>query len=130
MQGWLESFRGQDRKLASGLPVGKDFPGIFFFFFDIKKVPQGKESLILDGVELVSFFTGRVGPVPPPCCLMKSGVLWMSTMGKESLLYEECVCNKLKVEIYKLLRSQLICSRIPLTAGCVGTSIYEPGGKV
>ncbi|KAI3867278.1 hypothetical protein MKW98_001712 [Papaver atlanticum] len=61
----------------------------------------------------------EVGPVPPPPCLSKAELPWMRTMGKENLSSEECVLrkvrgvlNKLTVEKYKLLRSQLIHSGI------------------
>ncbi|KAI3933067.1 hypothetical protein MKW92_005224 [Papaver armeniacum] len=61
----------------------------------------------------------EVGPVPQPPCLRKAEVPWMSPLGKENLSYEECVLrkvrgilNKLTVEKYKLLRSQLIRSGI------------------
>ncbi|KAI3930248.1 hypothetical protein MKW92_035767 [Papaver armeniacum] len=57
--------------------------------------------------------------VPTPPCLSKAEHPWMPTMGKESMSYEECVLrkvrgilNKLTVEKYKLLRSQLIRSGI------------------
>ncbi|KAI3877615.1 hypothetical protein MKX03_033978 [Papaver bracteatum] len=66
-----------------------------------------------------SISTVGVGPVPPPPCLRKAEVPWVSTLGKENLSYEECVLrkvrgilNKLTVEKYKLLRSQLIRSGI------------------
>ncbi|KAI3977710.1 hypothetical protein MKX01_009595 [Papaver californicum] len=84
--------------------------------------------------ENTSISTEGVGPVPPPPCLSKAELPWMSTVRKENLSYDECVLrkvkgilNKLTVEKYKLLRSQLIRSGIttPYLLRQVASLIYN-----